>query len=356
MNQNLRNRVLFIGSILILLVISYMVRSVLTPFVFAFILAYILNPAVERLERWRVSRILAISIILILFVGIFCLGVIFILPVIQSEITLLIKKMPEYLELIQVNVIPYIEEKLRIKVPATADEIFKEATSKIKGLSPESISPVISFIGKAFSSLWGILGALLNLVIIPVVTIYLLKDFRLIKERLKEYIPIGKKDLWLKRIEEVNNILGRFLRGQLLIALIEGVIFSIGLSLIGIDMAILVGFMTGLANIVPYLGFFFGLSISILLSLLEFHDVSHFIWVLVLFGGVQILETSLLSPKIMGKKVGLHPVVIILSIMLGGYLFGFFGILLAVPFTAVIKVFLVDALENYRRSSFYLGE
>ncbi len=356
MDQGLRNRIILTAGILLLLVIGYLIRDILTPFLFAFILAYILNPAVELLERWKISRVLAISIILLLLSGLFISGIIFIVPIIQSEIRILIKKMPGYLELIKINVIPYVEERLNIKIPATADEIFNEAILKIKGMSPETISPIVSFIGKAFSSLWGILGALLNLIIIPVVTIYLLKDFKLIKERVTEYIPKSKKDLSIKRIEEVNTILGRFLRGQLLIAFIEGVIFSIGLSLIGIDMAILVGIIAGLGSIVPYLGFFFGLSVSIILSLLEFHDITHILWVLALFGGVQVLEAVVLSPKIMGKKVGLHPVIIILSIMIGGYIFGFFGILLAVPFTAVLKVFIISYLESYKKSAFYLGE
>jgi predicted PurR-regulated permease PerM len=134
------------------------------------------------------------------------------------------------------------------------------------------------------------------------------------------------------------------------------VIFSIGLSLIGIDMAILVGIIAGLGSIVPYLGFFFGLSVSMILSLLEFHDSTHILLVLALFGGVQTLETTVLSPKIMGKKVGLHPVIIILSIMIGGNIFGFFGVLLAVPFTAVMKVFLTASLESYKKSELYLEE
>jgi predicted PurR-regulated permease PerM len=356
MNQILRNRITVTAGILLTLIIGYLLRDVLTPFLFAFILAYILNPAVELLERWKLSRSLSISIILFFLSGIFISGIIFIVPIIQSEISILIKKMPGYFELIKVNIIPYIEEKFKIRVPATTDEIFNEAILRVRGLSPETISPIVSFIGKAFSSFWGIFGALLNLIIIPVVTIYLLKDFKLIKERVKEYIPMSKKQLWIKRIEDVNTILGKFLRGQLLIAFIEGVIFSIGLSLIGIDMAILVGIMAGLGSIVPYLGFFFGISVSIILSLLEFHDFAHILWVLALFGGVQVLEAVVLSPKIMGKKVGLHPVIIILSIMIGGYIFGFFGILLAVPFTAIMKVFLTSSLESYRKSAFYLEE
>lgn len=356
MNQTLRNRITVTAGILLTLITGYLLRDVLTPFLFAFILAYILNPLVELLEKWKISRGLSISIILLFLSGIFISGIVFIVPIIQYEISLLIKKMPGYLELIKANVIPYIEERLNIKIPATADEIFNEAILRVKGLSPETISPIVSFIGRAFSSLWGIFGALLSIVIIPVVTIYLLKDFKVIKERVKEYIPRGKKKLWIEKIDEVNTILGKFLRGQLLIAFIEGVIFSIGLSLIGIDMAILVGIMAGLGSIVPYLGFFFGLSVSIILSLLEFHDFAHILWVLALFGGVQALETVVLSPKIMGKKVGLHPVIIILSIMTGGYIFGFFGILLAVPFTAVMKVFLTSSLESYRKSAFYLEE
>lgn len=356
MKQSWQNRVIFTGSILFLLVIGYLLRDVLTPFLFAFIIAYVLNPVVERLERWKISRGLAIAIILIFLGGLFISGIIFIVPVIQSEMSLLIKKMPDYLKRIQTDVIPYMEDTFKISVPATGDEIFNQTITKIKSLSPETISPVVSFIGKAFSSIWGIFGFLLNLIIIPVVTIYLLKDFRLIKEKITQYIPRSKRELWLKRVEDVNDILGKFLRGQMFIAFIEIVIFSIGLSLIGIDMAILVGIIAGLGSIVPYLGFFFGLSVSIILSLLEFHDSTHILLVLTLFGGVQTLETTVLSPKIMGKKVGLHPVIIILSIMIGGNIFGFFGVLLAVPFTAVMKVFLTASLESYKESELYLGE
>jgi predicted PurR-regulated permease PerM len=190
--------------------------------------------------------------------------------------------------------------------------------------------------------------SILNLIIIPVIGFYLLKDFNAIKEEIKNYIPSSYRDSIINRLKEIDYVLSGFIRGQLIVSSILTIIYIIGLSIFNIPIALLIAIIAGIANIVPYFGFIIGITPAILLAILEYHDLEHIIGVIGTFAIAQLLEATIITPKIMREKIGIHPVTVILAILIWGNLFGFWGILIAVPLTSILNIFFKDLLRYYK--------
>ena len=197
--------------------------------------------------------------------------------------------------------------------------------------------------------------AALNLLLVPVIMAYLLVDFDRFKNAFLGSLPRDHKEAVLGKLAEVEGVLRAFLKGQLMVSLIMGVLYCIGLWAVGVDVPILVGMSAGLLNLVPYLGTTLGALVSIALVLLKYHDLLHPLLVVGVFAAVQAIEGYVVTPKVVGERLGLHPVVIILSLVVFGHLLGFVGILLAVPIAAVLKVFISGFLKDYKASSLYAG-
>ena len=191
------------------------------------------------------------------------------------------------------------------------------------------IKAVSSFLVNTVSNFISLIIIAINVLIIPVALFYLLRDFDKIKTTIKDYLPPAKKDEIIERIREIDTVLGAFIRGQLTVSVILAVIYCIGLLILGVPMGLLIGLVAGLANIVPYLGLVVGLLPALLMAFLQFRDINHLIGVLLVFGIAQFLEGYFITPKVVGEKVGLHPVVIMIAVLVGAKFFGFIGILLA---------------------------
>ncbi len=344
------NKRYIIPSIIFLLfvLIIYFLGNIIFPFFIAALLSYLLNPVVSFLEKKKIPRI--VSTILI-FLGAMAAATIFILiilPIVKSEIEIVINNMPRYIEVLQQRVIPYLEETFKIPIPKTSEEILQEIKTRLKGLSPDFIEWASSYILKAFSSALSFFLGILSFFIVPVAAFYLLKDYNKIKEKAMELIPKSYKKKAQALLNETDTVLKGFILGQLFVSIILSIIYSIGLWIIGVDMPVVIGILSGLANMVPYLGLIVGISTAGLMAFLEFQDFYHPLYVIILFGIAQGLEGMLISPRIVGERVGLHPLAILMAIFIGGNLFGFFGILLAVPVTAVLKVFAKELIKEYK--------
>jgi predicted PurR-regulated permease PerM len=198
-----------------------------------------------------------------------------------------------------------------------------------------------------------VLNWLINLLLIPVVTFYLLRDWDILVARIQGLLPRRIEPVVVNLVKESNEVLGAFLRGQFLVMLALGTIYSLGLTVIGLDFALLIGMLAGLLSFIPYLGFIVGVISAGIASLLQFYDLIHLLLVIVVFGIGQLIESMLLTPKLVGDCIGLHPVAVIFAVLAGGHLFGFFGILLALPAAAVIMVLLRHTHDEYLRSMFY---
>ncbi len=333
----------------------YLSKSILSPFIIALLLAYAFDPVIDALEERRFPRLLAIALVFVFIIVIFAVFLFFGVPTLQDQLTRVFDQFPVYLEHLQKNWLPAIERMFGFKLPQTFDETLKTILPRLKEDAPAIFKPVTTFALSFFTNTIGLVATIGNLIIIPFMFYYLLRDFDRIKVSLARFIPDRYRTELDKRLHEIDLSLSGFVRGQLLIILLLGIFYVGGLSVIGLDIAFAVGIVAAIGELVPYIGFTVGLLLSLTFAFLQFQDFIHPLYILLLFGGIQAIQGLAIAPLIMGKQVGLHPLVIIASIYIGGDLFGFVGILLAVPGAAVLVVLLRAFAEYYRRSKLYLG-
>jgi predicted PurR-regulated permease PerM len=344
----------FIFLALFFLVV-YAIGQAVTPFVLAALLGYMLNPAVNAMARRGVPRAAAallFALLIFLVIGGLISAVIL---VSMREVPQLVNNFPGYVETFRTVYFPAIRDFLGLGPEVNLDQLSAELHDKLVHLSPESFA---SAAGSALSVLTGtvnVLMTLLSVFLIPVLMVYILVDFEKMKDAVLDVLPKGYKDAIVIKLAEVESVLRDFVKGQLTVALIMGVLYCIGLWAAGVDMPILVGMSAGILNLVPYLGTSIGCIVSVALVLLKYHDLLHPGIVLAVFGAVQTLEGYLITPRVIGGKLGLHPLVILLAIVVFGHLLGFAGILLAVPFAAVLKVFIAGFIRDYKASRLYEG-
>ncbi len=345
----------YIIGIIAFCIILYATRQIIAPFVIAFIIAYALDPLVDKLEEWKLPRTMAIVFFLLSILIILTLTGMIVFPIIKLQVEKLAGDMPDYSVTIERWFSPIFENVIK-EDPARIKESISNLMEKLGNIPPKLLASTSSLLWSGFSGMLNFIITLINLIIIPISCFYLLKDIDPIKEKIKTLIPTRYKETVFDLTQETNEVLGGFIRGQLTVAIILAVFYSIGLLIVGTPMSIVIGIVAGLANIVPYLGLLVGLIPAILLTILQFHDAVHLLGVLLVFGIAQAMEGMVITPRIVGDKIGLHPVVIMLAILAGGRFFGFIGILLAVPVAAVLNVFLKRGIERYKESTLFLQE
>ena len=345
----------YLIGIIVFCIVLYSTRQIITPFLIAFIIAYALDPLVDKLEKWRLPRTTAIIFFLLFILIILSLTGMVLFPVIKLQIEKLAGDMPNYTKTVQQWFSPMLENVTK-EDPARVKEAISNLMKNFGDIPLKLFSSTTSLLWSGFSGLLNFIITVINLIIIPISCFYLLKDIDPIKEKIKALIPPDYKETVFDLTKETNEVLGGFIRGQLTVAMILAAFYSVGLLIIGTPMSLVIGIVAGLANIVPYLGLLIGLIPAVLLTLLQFHDAAHLLGVLLVFGIAQALEGMVITPRIVGDKIGLHPVIIMLAILVGGRFFGFMGILLAVPTAAVLNVFLKRGIEKYKTSSIFLQE
>jgi len=339
-----------LGGIVLTALLVYLLGPVLTPFLAAAILAYIGDPLVDRLEAYKLPRTLSVVLVFSVLTLIALLTFFILLPMIERQLGVFAQKLPSYIDLFQHAVLPWVFEKLGVTDPKVSLEAFKLAMQEY--WQPAGGTLKNMFASVAHSGLV-LAGWLANLVLIPVVTFYLLRDWDHLVRRVNELIPRRSQPVVARLAKESDTVLGAFLRGQLLVMLALAMIYSAGLSLIGLDLAILIGLVAGLISFVPYLGFIVGILLAGITAIVQFHDGLHLGYVVLVFGFGQAIEGMLLTPLLVGDRIGLHPVAVIFAVLAGGQLFGFVGVLLALPVVAVIAVILRYAHERYKESGLY---
>ena len=340
---------LFVGIISLALVI-YLLSPVLTPFLAAALLAYLGDPLVDRLEQWKLSRTVSVSIV---FVGLFLfltLIILLLLPLLEHQLSYLLGNIPRYIDLIQTEVLPDLAEKLGIDVRQFDLNILKENLSQYWQQAGGLAMTVFSSVTKSGLS---IIAWLANLILIPVVTFYLLRDWDLLVARIHELLPKQYEPVISKLAKESDETLAAFFRGQFMVMLVLGLVYSAGLWFVDLQLALLIGMMAGLLSFVPYLGFIIGVMAASIAMLLQSHELFQLIPVFIVFGIGQALEGMLLTPLLVGDRIGLHPVAVIFAVLAGGQLFGFVGILLALPVAAIIAVVLRHMHDQYKSSEFF---
>ena len=336
-------------------VMLYYSSSVFLQLFIAFALAYILNPAVALLERKGLNRILSI---LLVFTAALVIGTgftLFMVVSISGELSKMQLNLPGYAQHIYDITPPAVKSYLGIETPELLSLRLNELLQQARAASPDLLRPVLMFLQRAFSSTIGLILATLGYFIIPVYLFYLLADLPQLKGFVESFIPERYRAVYGGKLSEVDTVLSGFIRGQLSVCAILAVLYSIGLYFIGIDLAIAIGTLAGITFIIPYVGTIIGIVLSVAMAFLKFHDILHPLLCLGWFGLVQALEGAVITPKIVGDTVGLHPLVAIIALLIGGQMFGIMGMLLAVPVTAVLQVFLRSLADYYRNSDFYRG-
>ncbi len=329
----------------------YLLAPVLTPFVAAALLAYMGNPIVERLERRRLSRTWAVVVVFAALTLVFVTLLLIFIPLLERQIVTLANKLPGYIDWIQAKALPAASTWLGVDLGSfDLDALKKLAAGQIQSAGGVAAN-VWSTITRSGATL---LGWLANLLLIPVVTFYLLRDWRLLLERVHMLLPRRLEPVAVRLARQGDEVLGAFFRGQLLVMLALAFVYSAGLWMVGLDLALLIGMVAGLVSFVPYLGFITGIVMASVAAVMQFHETLPLLYVAIVFMAGQALEGVVLTPWLVGEKIGLHPVAVIFAVLAGGQLFGFFGVLLALPVAAVVMVILRYLLERYLGSEFYI--
>lgn len=335
-----------LGALLLLL---WVLKAALTPLAAAFVIAYLLDPLIDWFERHRVRRSFAIFLLLGLAGGGVLGFLLFVIPRVVAEISALAERMPAYLERFVTEVVPAVEQRVGIDLPRTLDGLLGE----LRGAELTVLGTLRDLLTGTLATLTGTVGVVVGLLVIPILAYYLLVQFDDVVRRLGEGVPPRHRDSVFEKVRTIDRLVSGFLRGQMLVAATLGVLYAAGFSLIGIDLAIGVGLLAGALALVPYLGNIVALGTATVLCVLKFGIDGHLLAVIGWYLVVQSLEGFVLTPRIVGSSVGLHPAAVIVALLIGGDLFGFLGLLIAVPVAAVVKVFVAEALHAYRRSSLF---
>lgn len=320
----------------------WLLAPVLTPFVAAALLAYVGDPVADRLQRLKLPRTIAVVLVfLITILSVALLGFL-VLPLIQKQIGSLLEALPGIVAQFEQVWLPKIAGFIGTE---PGDDIglaaFLDRYGDMAGSWGAKILMSVSRSGGALAA------AVISLFLVPILTFYLLRDWDVMVKHMGSLVPAKQRDTVFRLARESDEVLGAFLRGQLLVMFALAIIYSVGLSLVGLEFAIAIGVVAGLVSFVPYLGFVFGIGLAGITVALEPDPLLRLAGVVATFSIAQMIEGSILTPKLVGDRIGLHPVLVIFAVAAGGQLFGFFGVLLALPAAAVLSVLVRFAYENY---------
>lgn len=338
---------LTIVSVVALLI--YLLSPILTPFLLAGVIAYIFNPLVTKLESWRIPRFLGTILVMVLLLCLFTALIIIIAPLFERQFFLLIEKAPIYLETIRSSLIPWLEKQLGTNLQldiAQLKSLLKQNWQDTGGLFIKLIPSLKS--GGAAT-----LEFFLSILLVPVVLFYFLRDWKNLVGLIDDIIPRHWHEQFNILASETDKVLAEFLRGQLSVVLLMSFCYVTGLWLVGLEFALPIGVIAGVLVFVPYLGLGIGLLLASLAALLQFQGWGSLLSVWLVFGIAQALESMIITPWLVGDRIGLHPVAVIFALLAFGQLFGFVGLLLALPASAILLVWLRHVRKRYLKSNIY---
>lgn len=339
-----------LALVLVVGFVIWLLAPVLTPFVVAAAFAYLFDPLVDRLERLRLSRGFATAIVFVALFVLIILVTLQVVPYLQRQVSTLVAKLPQWIEWLQNDAVVWLNAQfgLELEVPDT-----QQLVALVQQHWREAGGAAAAVVVKVSSSGFAIIAGITHFVIIPIAFFYLLRDWDVMIERIRELLPRSTEPTITRLARESDDTLGGFVRGQLSVMLVLGVLYAAGLRVVGLEVGPLIGFVAGLISFVPYLGAIVGVLAGAIAAYVQFHDWLHVILVLIVFSIGHLLEGYVLVPRLIGGKIGLHPLAVIFAILAGGELFGFLGVLLALPIASVIMVLLRYAHERYRGSTLY---
>lgn len=328
----------------------YILRSVILPFAVGIVLGYVFNPMARRFEKWGMSRIWATVAVFLVVIIIAVPALILLFGVIDAQLTTFVEAVPRY--------IAAMTEHLEPVLANLQDRFPDLETQNIKNILRNNITGGLQFGGKLVKGIisngFAFVNLLSMLVITPVVAFYMLRDWDVFVAKVDALLPRQSKKEIREQFQKIDSALSGFIRGQLSVCVILGLYYSLGLKLVGLELGLLVGFLSGIISFIPYVGSITGFVLSIILALAQFGDITKVLEVVLVFGVGQFAEGNFLTPKLVGEHVGLHPVWVMFALLAGGALMGFLGMMIAMPVAAIIGVLSRYVLENYKQSKLYL--
>lgn len=334
-------------AVAVTLYVVYLLSPILTPFLAGIVLAYLFDPIVTKMTVWKINRTVGTTVVFFVISLVLFLGVLALVPVIIEQAIKLVTVFPKLLDRIQTEFVPYLNDRFGLTINL----------SSLTQLSMQHAQEIGTVLAKSAGVVFGngsaVVFSLMNLILIPVIGFYLLRDWPNLIEKIRHLLPRRQESHWVGLAQESNQMLGGFLRGQLAVMLANGITYSIGLTLVGLETGIVIGMAAGLLSFVPYLGNLIGITMALIAMYIQTGEFTPLMWVLLVFGIGQTLESILWQPRFVGERIGLHPVAVIFAVLAGGVLFGFFGVLLALPASAILMVMARHALQYYQKSQFY---
>ncbi len=337
-----------------LALLLWLLAPVVTPFLVAAVFAYVLAPLVNALHGWRflrLPRLLLVLVVEVLFLLLLLSVLLLIVPILAREVPLLREQLPILADRLNQNLSPWLSQfgiQVALDVPSVKAFVVKYLNANFE----DALGSVFTSIRLGGSIALAIIG---NAVLIPVVLFYLLLDWDRLVSLALTWVPPRRRAAFDNFVRESDAVLGQYLRGQLLVMLLLAIYYTIVLALFGLDLALPIGVFTGLAVFVPYLGFGLGLVLATLAGLLQFASIKALVMVAVVYGLGQLIESLLLTPRLVGERIGLHPLGVIFSLLAFGQLLGFVGVLIALPAAAVLLVAFRRIRSSYLGSGLYTG-
>ena len=334
--------------------IFYLLSPILTPFLVAAFIGYIGDPLVDKFEARKLSRSLSVTIVFVFFTLIMLLIIVLLIPLLENQIVALVKKLPGFIEYMQDDVIPRLLSITGLAGQSTEYGIDLTVLKKAIGENWRSIGGIAGYVVNSISTSGLLIIAWIsNLVLIPVIAFYFMRDWDIMVDKIAHLIPRHIEPLVTRLVRESDEVLAAFMRGQLLVMACLATIYSLGLWMAGLELALLVGLLAGMVSFVPYLGFIVGILAAVIAAVMQLHDLSLLLPIAIVFGIGQLIESMILTPLLVGDRIGLHPVAVIFAILVGGQLFGFVGVLIALPVSAVVMVLLRYVYQTYVSSGLY---
>ncbi|MCJ8169289.1 AI-2E family transporter [Atopomonas sediminilitoris] len=345
------NRWLWLAGLVLLGWLIAQLQPILSPFLLGFLIAYLGDPLADWLEAKGLGRTWAVTLVFGVFTLFMLVALLVVLPLLGRQLVKLAEFLPQLLDWLQSQGLPWVQSQLGL-----ADDFWQldQLKKTLVNHLGDASGLMKNLLKAASSSGMAVMLMMANLVLVPVVSFYLLRDWDDVMARLRSLLPRRQEGVIVALAGECHEVIGAFLRGQLLVMLALGTVYALGLMLLGLDLGLLIGMLAGLASIVPYMGFAVGIVAALVATLFQFGvDPYMLLGVVAVFSVGQMLEGMLLTPLLVGDRIGLHPVAVIFAIMAGGQLFGFVGVLLALPVAAVIMVLLRHVHDLYKLSDLY---
>ena len=346
-----RKATIWILSILAFGLLLHLLSSILLPFVAGMAIAYFLDPVADRLEDRGLSRGASVCAILLTFFVAALLFIVMLFPLLQNQIVEFARLVPAIIEAVQVQVQPYLEQ-LRAELPPEAIEKLREAAGSYAGKIANWVTDILARLWSGGVAIFNVISLV---VITPVVAFYLLRDWDLITSKIDSWLPRPNAPTIREQCLAIDQTIAGFVRGQAMVCLILAALYGISLTVIGLQSGLLVGIGAGLISFIPYLGAATGMIVGLGIALFQFPEWTPIVIIGAVFLFGQSLESYVLTPRLVGNRVGLHPVWIIFALLTGGSLMGFTGVLIAVPAAAIIGVLVRFALTRYLASELYSG-